>query len=1103
MSELFRLRGFLAFVAVAFINAFVDLGHKIIIQNTLFKTFDGQQQILLTAIVNGLILLPFIMLFTPAGFISDKYPKHRVMRCSAWAGVGVTLLITLCYYQGWFVPAFGLTFVLALQSAFYSPSKYGYIRELVGTSRLSEGNGWIQAATMVAILSGIVVFSLLFELRLADQLQVAPDPAGVVQQIAPLGWFLVAGAVLETVLAYRLPALTETDHGLQFDWSDYRRGRTLVRNLSHIAAIRPIWLSIIGLATFWSISQVMLAVFPAFAKETLGEVNTFVIQGTMALAGIGIMAGSMLAGRLSRHHINTGLIPLGAGGVALGLVLLPHAASLGLSALLFLMIGLFGALMIIPLNALIQFNADRHDSGRVLAGNNFIQNLAMLGFLTLTVLSANAGISGLWLLYGLGLLALAGAVFAILILPEAFIRLIVAAVLKRKYRLQVLGFEHLPEDGRGTLLLGNHISWLDWAMVQMACPRHVHFVMERSIYERWYLRGFLDLFGVIPISGGNSRAALTRVSELLQAGKVVCLFPEGSISHTGQLGTFRKGFERACADIAATTTAVIVPFYLRGLWGSRFSRSSSRLQESRRNGLKRDLIVAFGAPAPLHSTAEQVKKRVFELSIHAWNSYTDTLETLPRAFVRTARQAPSEWALSDVRGAPLSYPRLLCACALFSRRFKQQPGANLGLLLPTSSAGAIANMAALMAGKAVVNLNFTAPPAVLSAAADQAGLDSIVTARKFLVRLESRGIDTQALLAGRNVLYMEDLKTSVGKLEALAMLAAVRLLPVVLLQAWLCRRAGIDDTAAILFSSGSEGAPKGVMLSHRNILSNIKQIGDVLNVREDDCWMATLPLFHAFGLTVTCLLPLIEGIPVVCHPDPTDAVNIGKGVARFRATLMCGTSTLMRLHARNRKLHPLMFQTLRLFVAGAERLDPRVRDAFESRFHVPVLEGYGCTETTPVATVNLPDHLETRSWTVQTGSRAGTVGLALPGSTVRIVDPETLAELPTGEAGLVLIGGTQIMQGYLNDPVRTARAVIELDGLRWYNTGDKGRLDEEGFLTILDRYARFAKLGGEMISLQAVEDAVAASLDGEGVALLAVALPDARKGERLVLDGGA
>ncbi|MFC6669045.1 MFS transporter [Marinobacterium aestuariivivens] len=808
MSELMKVRGFLAFVAVAFINAFVDLGHKVIIQNSLFKSYDGNEQILLTAIVNGLILLPFILLFTPAGYVSDKYPKHRVMRISAWAAIVVTLMITGCYYLGWFLPAFGLTFVLALQSALYSPAKYGYIRELVGTDQLSEGNGWVQAATMVAILSGILVFSLLFEMRLAGNGDMARSPSELVQQIAPLGWFLVAGACLETWLAHRLPARSETDSRLRFDWPGYRRGCILARNLGHIVSIRPIWLSILGLAAFWSISQVMLAVFPAFAKAQLGELNTFVIQGAMALAGVGIMVGSVLAGRLSRHHINVGLIPLGACGVALGLLLLPGAPHLGLSALLFLLIGLSGALMVIPLNALIQFNAEHHASGRVLAGNNFIQNVAMLGFLVLTVISAYRDIPGHWLLYGLAAIATVGALAAILLLPEALIRLLVAAVLRGKYRLQVLGFEHLPEEGHGTLLLGNHISWLDWAMIQMACPRHVHFVMERSIYERWYLRGFLDLFGVIPISSGNSREALQRVARLLEAGKVVCLFPEGTISHTGQLGSFRRGFERACAAVARGSGAKIVPFYLRGLWGSRFSRSGSRLQARRRMGLKRDLIVAFGAPMPLDSRAGQVKKRVFELSIHAWNRYADGLETVPRAFVRTAGQAPAHWAIGDSTGSPLSYPWLLCACALLSRRLRRLSGRNLGLLLPTSSAGAMANMAALMAGKTVVNLDFTAAPAVLQSAAEQAGIGTIVTARAFVKRLEGGGPGLAALLEGRRVVYLEDLEASSGRVGSLAMQVAVRLLPLGLLQHWLCRRRAIGDTAAILFSSGSDGAPR-------------------------------------------------------------------------------------------------------------------------------------------------------------------------------------------------------------------------------------------------------------------------------------------------------
>ncbi|MBN0988499.1 acyl-[ACP]--phospholipid O-acyltransferase [Amphritea pacifica] len=1093
MSALLRINGFLAFIAIAFINAFVDLGHKIIIQNTLFKAYDGDLQIVLTAVVNGLILLPFIMLFTPAGFLADKYPKNRVMKYSAWAAVGATLLITLCYFQGWFIAAFALTFILALQSAFYSPAKYGFIRELVGEENITEGNGWVQAVTMVAILSGIAVFSLLFEIRVNGAFQLSPGQS--LELIAPLGWLLVIGSVFELILAYRLPQTRDTDHQVHYDWRAYRSGKTLSRNLSMIYHNQTIWLSIIGVALFWSISQVMLAVFPAVAESHHGIHNTFIIQGTMALAGVGIMAGSVLAGRWSPHYINIGLIPLGAAGVAAGLVLLPQAASVFWQGVVFFLIGLSGALLNVPLQALIQFNAGRGETGKVLAGSNFIQNIAMLGFLSLTVLFAWAGIDGLWLLWLLALLGVVGALFAIRMLPQALVRVLVAGLIKRKYNLQVLGFENLPRSGQGVLLLGNHISWLDWAMIQMACPRHIHFVMERSIYERWYLKWFLSMYRVIPISSGHSRDALQAVGELISAGHVVCLFPEGAISHTGQIGEFKKGFERACEE----AEGVIVPFYLRGLWGSRFSRSTDKMKMIRRGGLKRDVIVAYGQPMPVSSSASEVKKKVAELSIHTWERYTQTFQPLPQSFIRTAKSAMSDMAISDVQGEPLSYRRLLTAVVLFSQRLKQTPGQRLGVLLPTSTAGAIANLAGLFAGRTLVNINFTASESAQLAALEQGEVETILTAHKFVSKLKARGVSTEALFEGRQVIFMEDLKAGMGKAEALVTMFLLSVAPATLLQWWLGAGAKMDDTAAILFSSGSEGAPKGVMLSHRNILANLRQIADVLNVREDDCIMATLPLFHAFGLTVTTFLPLIEGLPVVCHPDPTDAVNIGKGVAKYRATMICATSTFLRLYTRSKKLHPLMFQSIRVAVAGAERLDPAVQQAFEARFRVPVVEGYGSTETTPVASVNLPDHLSVDGWFVQVGTRPGTVGLALPGSTFRIVDPVTLEELPTGEDGLILIGGTQIMKGYLNNPEKTAEVIVEMDGLRWYKSGDKGHLDDDGFLTIVDRYSRFAKLGGEMVSLGAVEQEVRKHLVDDESALVAINLPDERKGEQVVL----
>ena len=365
-------------------------------------------------------------------------------------------------------------------------------------------------------------------------------------------------------------------------------------------------------------------------------------------------------------------------------------------------------------------------------------------------------------------------------------------------------------------------------------------------------------------------------------------------------------------------------------------------------------------------------------------------------------------------------------------------------------------------------------------------------------KLKQRGVDLDGLANRTQMRYLEDLKDEISTFSKVAILVSSLLLPARLLYALFGRRVDIEQPAAILFSSGSEGAPKGVVLSHRNIMGNIQQVADVLDTREEDSVMATLPLFHAFGLTVTGLMPLVEGIPAVCHPDPTDALTITKAIGRYQATVFCGASTFLRLLNRNRRIHPLMLESLRIVVAGAERLNPEVRDAFKLKFNKKIYEGYGTTESTPVASVNIPDRIDPRDWKVQKGHKEGTVGLPLPGSNFRIVDPETLETLPVDEDGLILFGGTQVMLGYLDDPEKTAEVIVELDGKHWYKTGDKGHLDKDGFLTIVGRYSRFAKIGGEMISLGAVEGSIGKLLPEE-VEILATTIPDSKKGEKVVV----
>lgn len=1094
MWDVLRTRGFFAFITMVFLNAFVDLGHKILIQNTVFKLYDGQEQIILSTLVNALILLPFILLFTPTGFLADKYPKVQVMRYSAWAGLAIAILITVSYYLGWFWFSFALTFVLAIRSAFYSPAKMGYIRELLGDKQLSQGNAFAQSTVTLAIMLGTLVFSILFELSLPNKSSFE-NAHEILQDFAPLGWLLVLITGFEIWCAYQLPTTRSTDPEMKYVWQDHLKGKTGLATFKWVKGNQLIWLSIVGLSVFWAVAQVILATFPAYSKEYLDMTNVALVQALMACAGVGIVLGSLWAGRLSRTHIETGLIPVGALGIMLSVALITWFENSWLQAANFFFLGVMGGFFMVPLSALMQYHAPSQHLGRVLAAYNLVSTAAMLLFLLATMALAWFGIGSKHLFTILILVTVAGALYTVYKLPQSLLRFIASRFFHAAYRLKVIGFENLPTRG-GVLLLGNHISWIDWALVQMACPRQVRFVMERGYYERWYLKGVLDLFGVIPITSGSSADSIAEISKLLQKGEMVCLFPEGTISRTGQLSEFKRGYEKA----AQGTDATIIPFYLHGLWGSRFSRSSGFLREARQSGLKRDIIVSFGQALPSSTPAYELKQHIFDLSFTSWEAYSSLIDPIPVSWVRSAKRLSFRMGATDVTGEPLSNNRFMTAVFSFANIIRQRsPEQNIGLLLPTSSGSAIANMAVLTLGKTVVNLNYTASAEALASAAEQAELKTLYTSKLFLKKLLERGIDIAAALPNLDLVYMEELKESMTKFQLMRTMIAVVLTPTRMLQGLYLRQVSMDSTAAILFSSGSEGAPKGVELSHRNLAINSRQIADMLNTREDDVLMGTLPAFHAFGLLASTFMPLSEGIPIVCHPDPTDAVNIAKGIARYEATVLFGTATFLRLYARNQRVHPLMFDSLRYVVAGAEKLPPEVRQLFSQRFNKAILEGYGTTETSPVASVNVPDKLDPNSWRVQPGTRDGTVGMPLPGTSFRIVDPATMEQLPTGTDGLILIGGPQVMKGYLKNPTKTAEAVVEIAGQRWYKSGDKGHLDEDGFLTIVDRYSRFAKLGGEMVSLTAVEQTIRQALKDPELDLVAVNFPDEKKGEKVVL----
>ena len=485
------------------------------------------------------------------------------------------------------------------------------------------------------------------------------------------------------------------------------------------------------------------------------------------------------------------------------------------------------------------------------------------------------------------------------------------------------------------------------------------------------------------------------------------------------------------------------------------------------------------------------------LETKSWFDYIDKHPPLISLWLKQAKIGKKSLAVADSTGSELSHHRLLTAVLSFSKHFhsllEKEP--IIGICLPASVGATITTLSLLSLNKTIVNLNYTANKNALLSALTQSKIQTVITSYRFIDQLKKNGFDIIAVFDNIKLIYLEDVKQTLSKTHMLKHLLMAKFLPATLISRYLhIQKNQLADPLFIIFSSGSEGSPKGVKLSHQNILGNIKQATSLLmEVEQDGTLMSTLPIFHGFGLTATLLMPLVEGIPFVSHPDPRDAVAIGHLVNQHKATILFGTSTFFRLYAKSRGLKPHMFESLRLIITGAERLLPEVRTLFECKFNKPICEGYGTTELSPAASSNIPHKPH------DIPNKLGTVGHPLPGCEVRIVDNDTLEDLACGEPGHILIGGVNVMQGYLNNPTKTNDVLVKLDGISWYKTGDKGHIDSDGFLSILGRYSRFAKLGGEMISLYAIERLIRDIIQDEEILLLTTAITDTRKGEAIVL----
>lgn len=670
---------------------------------------------------------------------------------------------------------------------------------------------------------------------------------------------------------------------------------------------------------------------------------------------------------------------------------------------------------------------------------------------------------------------------------ELFLRVSGVAIGRFFYRVSAVGREQVPPGG--VLLLPNHITWVDAIVLQLAFRRPIRFMLDEAVYRNRYLHPLLRAVGCIPISPRKAKDGMLDAAARLRAGEIVCLFPEGELSRTGSLLRIRRGYE----IIARHAEAPVVPVWLDRLWGSVFSFQGGRFFTKWPREFPYRVTVAFGAPLPAKSAdIATVREALLKLGEFCYSQRPNLRGHLGQACLRGLKRHPFRPALTDgLDGGILSRGKLLGAALALSRHLKKNcPEPRIGIVLPPGKGGAVANLAVVLAAKIPVNLNFTTPRDAIESAKEQAELKTIITARLLAKRLE----DFPWTPA---VIHLDELlptmKRSIIGWVLLGIATPSRLLAGLLK----LPRSGDHAEALLLFTSGSSGKPKGVVLSHRNILGNVGQFSVALDARKDELVLASLPLFHSFGCTVTLWYPLIEGVRIVTYPNPLEAGKIAKLVEQHAVTIMLATPTFLRAYLR--KAEPEQLQSLRLLITGAEKLPNELAAAFQARFGKEVLQGYGLTETSPVVSTNLPEMKPSRpGQNVQPSNRLGSTGKMLAGIAAEIRDADSGEKKSLHETGMLWLRGPNIFEGYLNLPEQSAEVLQ--DG--WFKTGDIGRFDEDGFLFIEGRLSRFSKIGGEMVPHETIEQAILAALTTEEhperiIALMGVA--DEAKGEALVL----
>jgi acyl-[acyl-carrier-protein]-phospholipid O-acyltransferase / long-chain-fatty-acid--[acyl-carrier-protein] ligase len=1015
------------------------------------------------------LTFPFFFLSGIGGEIADRFDKAIVARRLKLFEISVAVLAVVGFALHSIAVLFLAVFLYGVIAALFGPIKYGILPDHLKREELTKGNALVEGGTFIAILIGTIV---------------AGFAAGDGGDPIHFAWLMLVTASACWIASLFIPRTGEGAPNLKINPNI---AASTINLIKYVRADRRLWWGALVASWFWLVGAVVLSMLPTLAEHYVGG-TAGVVTLFLTIFSVSVAIGSGLAAWLAHGRIVLlptligcvliGLFAVDLGWTASGLVHPVKAVdfvhyfssprsihiAIDLAGL-----AIAGGLFIVPTFAAVQAWAGPDHRARVVAAVNVLNAAFMVVGAVFFGLLQTLGFSVPILFVLIGVANLVVAVFIARSMPTSWLNDFLSIVFRAFYRLEVEGLENVAKAGDNAIIAMNHVSFLDAPVAMAILPKRPVFAVDTGIAQRWWIQPFLPFVRTMALDPLKPMALRTIINAVRE-GNMLVIFPEGRITITGSLMKIYDG----AAMIADKSDAMVVPVRIEGPERTIFSRLKDT-QVRRRWFPKIKVTILEPVKMNVDPALKGRKRRLaagtamYDIMSNLMFRTARTDWTIVEAVLDAAHVQGGSWQIcEDPTSGQLTYKRLRQAIRILGAKLMAlaPEGKPVGVMLPTSNGAAVSVLALQSGGRVPAMINFSAGAANVLGACRAAQIDTIITAHAFVEkgRLEK-------LIAGLEghvrLVYLEDVRKTVtfsdkllGALQAKRPLVARK----------------PDDWAVILFTSGTEGVPKGVVLSHRNVLSNVAQAKARIDFGRDDRLFMALPAFHSFGFMGGIVLPLISGVPTFFYPSPLHYRTIPELVYGICATYMFGTDTFLAGYAR--MANPYDFRSLRYIVAGAEPIKETTRRTYLEKFGLRILEGYGVTEASPVLAFNTPMF-----------NKFGTVGRLFPGIEARLEKVEGV-----DEGGRLFVKGPNVMLGYLhtNKP-----GVLEPPPEGWYDTGDIVALDDQGYIAIKGRAKRFAKVGGEMVSLAAVEMLAAELWPSYNSAVVAV--PDARKGERLIL----